>query len=196
MLSAPILYPLTQTSALIKDRLVYVIRHYGNIGISVLISKQKDVKGKKVDPDKDILVLCGDWRGNSLDLADRTSSPLTEHALKFVRNDIGLFLQMMKTIRLEQAQFFLALSPDGLILVDMQVAVTKLVGPGMLRDIFGKVYRTQEVLKVEPFDARALEYIQKGTGNYEGNVIVKLSKFSLFSPTKDLSVPLYTGIER
>src|SRR5262249_45335843 len=139
-----------------------VIRHYGKDGIAVAIVRQ---------PKQDyIAVLCGDWYGNNLDLVEVAPDNLTEACLKFVKDDLPLFLKVMQLIRLEQAQFFLALDEVGaLTLVDIQVALDKFVGPGLLRDVFGKVYRTQEVLKVEPLDGRALEYIENGTGTYEGD---------------------------
>jgi hypothetical protein len=83
-----------------------------------------------------------------------------------------------------------------LLLVDVQVSLNKMAGPGMLRDVFGKIYPTQEVLKIESLDDRAIEYIEKGTGNYEGELIIKPSKFSVFSPNTELLVPLYVEVKR
>jgi hypothetical protein len=99
----------------------------------------------------------------------------------------------MKLIGLPQAQYFLSLD-DELTLVDMQVSLNKLAGPGMLRDIFSRRYPTQEVIKVEPFDDRVIEYAQRGTGTYEGDLIIKPSRFATIA--EDDLVPLYTEIRR
>ncbi len=178
----------------LKGHLVYVVRHYGLEGISVLVAR---------DQAKDaVAVLCGDWKGNSLDLMPEKPTRLSEAAINFVKEDLHIFLRTMKLIRLSQAQFYLAIDDDNqLTLVDLQSAWNKLAGPGMVRDIFGKVYKTQEVLKVETMDDRAIEYIQKGTGTYVGDLMLKPSRFLTFTPSASKTnqpsiVPLYSEIKR
>lgn len=193
----PKLHHMGVAEAVLKDHLCYVIRHYGNEGISVLILR--DARQDK------ITVLCGDWQGNNLDLDGDSNNRLIQAALVFVQEDLKLFMELMHSIKLPQAQFFLALDAEGnLILTDIavvqisqQVVMTKLAGPGMVRDLFGKIYRTQEVLKVEPLDDRAIEYIAKGTGTYEGDIIIKPSKYTTFSPgANDAIIPLYAEVRR
>lgn len=189
-----LLYPkfsdLQTASKIIKDRLCYIIRHYGNVGISVLILR---------DPKKDsVVILCGDWYGNNLDLDNKSPDRLVQASLVFLREDVALFLKTMQLIKLDQAQFFLALDENSqLVLVDIQFKFDQLCGPGMVRDIFGKIYRTQEILKIEALDDRALEFIEKGTGNYDGELIIKPSKFTTFSPTLESPIiPLYAEVRR
>lgn len=151
------------------------------------------------DPRKDnVTVLCGDWKGNNIDLVDDSANRIVQAALVFLQEDLPLFMQVMQSIRLTQAQFFLSLNDENcLTLTDIQVSLNKLTGPGMVRDIFGRVYKTQEVIKVEPMDERALEYVAKGTGSYEGDLIIKPSKFTTFSPTaEDEIIPLYAEVRR
>lgn len=197
VLPYPKMQHMAVAEAVLKDHLCYVLRHYGNDGIAVLI-----LRNPKQDQ---IAVLCGDWKGNNIDLDGDSTDRLVQAALVFVQEDLKLFLELMHYIKLPQAQFFLALDAEGnLILTDIavvqiaqQVAMTKMVGPGMVRDLFGKIYRTQEVLKVEALDDRAIEYIAKGTGTYEGDLIIKPSKYTTFSPTDDDGIiPLYAEVRR
>jgi hypothetical protein len=188
VLPYPSFYPLTVALPHLRGRLVYLLRHYGTVGISVLIYRE---------PSRDnVTVICGDWSGNSLDLVGVQPTVLTEACLKFIKDDLPTFLRMMQLTKLPQAQFFLAIREGSLLLVDVQVSLNKMAGPGMLRDVFGKIYPTQEVLKIESLDDRAIEYIEKGTGNYEGELIIKPSKFSVFSPNTELLVPLYVEVKR
>ncbi len=190
VLSYPKLHSLDSTIPHLKDHTCYVIKHYGHEGISVVIVRQ---------PKQDsVAVLCGDWYGNNLDLDGDSTDRLVQAALVFVNEDLPLFINTMKTINITQAEFFFALdSENRLMLVDIQISLNKLTGPGMVRDLFGNVYRTQEVVKVENLDDRAVEYIGKGTGNYEGDLIIKPSKFTTFSPTaEDAIVPLYAEVRR
>lgn len=186
----PAVHEFADCEAHLKGHLCYVIRHYGHDGISVMILRE---------PDKDgVAVLCGDWYGRSLDIQDGRDR-LVPAAVVFLQHDLPLFLELMQRINLPQAQFFLAIGADGaLTLVDLQTSTNKLAGPGMVRDIFGKIYRTQEVLKVTPMDDTAIEYIQKGTGSYEGDLIIKPSKFTLFAPSAESEsiIPLYSQVKR
>ena len=185
----PTVHAFADCEAHLKGHLCYVIRHYGQQGISVMILRE---------PDKDgVAVKCGDWHGRDLDIQD-AKDPLVPAAVVFLQHDLPLFLEVMQKINLPQAQFFLAVGEDGaLTLVDLQISTNKLAGPGMVRDIFGRIYKTQEVLKVEPMDDRALEYINKGTGTYDGDLIIKPSKFTLFAPSDaENIVPLYSQVKR
>lgn len=171
----------------IKDIFCYVIRHYGHTGIAVLIYRQ---------PKNDqVVVLCGDWEGNKIDVVAKDPSELTIAANEFVRNDVLKFYETMRLIKIEQAQFFLALHEGELILVDVQVSINKMASPGMVNDIFGKIYPTQEVLATEIIDERAIEYIAKGRGTYEGNLVLKPSRFRLYESTLKYQ-PLYVEIVR
>lgn len=172
----------------IQGLLCYVISHYGTSGISVLIYRE---------PKKDdCTVLCGDWQGNPIDLVTKSPNRLTERAYAFVQNDLQAFLKLMHTARIEMAQFFFAIGPNGLILVDIQKSQNTLVGPGMIRDLFSNICQTQEVRKVEVIDDRAYEYLQRGTGTYDGDIIIKPSKFRTVTQTGAAHQPLYVEIRR
>lgn len=166
----------------------YIIEHYGYDGLSVLVYKDK-----KSD---DIVVLCGDWYGNNIDIDD-DQEKIIGLTRKFLVDDLNKFINMMYAIKITQAQYFFAVVGDELMLVDMQVAINKLVGPGMIRDIFGKIYRTQEVRKIEVIDTRVIEQINLGVGSYSDNLIIKPSRFRMYhDQVKNTYQPMYAEVKR
>jgi len=185
ILPYPALLPFSDKINLIRNRMIYVINHYGTFGISVLISYSNN----------NVIVMFGDWNGNSIDLSD-ASNQFVPICMKFLNNDVNIFINMMSTIKLRQAQFFLALdSNSNLTLVDVQVSVNKLSSPGMLRDIFSKLYPVQNAIKVEICDERTIESILNGTGSYGGDLIIKPSNFAVCS-IQDKETPLYLEVRR
>lgn len=187
VLSYPRYLPFDNLQNVVKNLFCYVIRHYGNDGLSVLIYRQ---------PEKDqVVVICGDWRGNHLDLSD--NSPLSGSINNFLSKSLIELITIMKLIKIEQVQFFFAIVDGEFILVDIQSSLNKLLGPGMVRDVFGKVLKTQEVLKIEILDDRAIECIRDGSGNYGGDLIIKPSKFRMYHNEKDNSfIPMYVEVVR
>lgn len=171
----------------VKDMLCYVVTHYGTTGLSVLIFRE---------PQEDkCSVLFGDWHGNTIDIVTDSPNAMTAHAQRFAANDLQKFLKLMHTARIEQAQFFFAVGPDGLFLTDIQKSLNAMVGPGMVRDIFGKIFPTQEVRKVAVIDETALRCIEKGTGTYTDNIILKPSRFRSIQ-NGNIHQPLYVEIKR
>lgn len=163
----------------VKNLLCYIIADYGTEGISLLLTRK---------PDKDeLIVLCGDWNGNNIDIQsdDKRIAVINE----LLAQELPKLANILKMIKVDQAQFFFSIK-DGYKLVDMQVSANKLVGPGMIRDLFAKIIPTQEVIKVEPIDDRAYEAIIAGTGSYSGNLVIKPSKFRMIEQN-GLYSPLY-----
>jgi len=173
----------------IKDTLAYVIKPYVLEGLSVLISKDE-----KSD---NIMILFADWFGNKLDLLDK-SNKLVIMADTFLANNVQILINFMKMIKVKQAQYFFSgTTYEDMILVDMQTSINKMCGPGMIRDLFSKIIKTQEVIKVEPIDERALSAINTGNGIYEGDIILKPSRFRQYhNLEKGLYTPLYVKISR
>lgn len=171
----------------IKNIFCYVIKHYGKKGLSVLIYRQ--IK------DDQVVVLCGDWFGNPIDLEGSTQESTI--ASEFVKNELLKYLNVMHLIKIDQVQLFFAQVEDELVLVDLQVAVNKLAGPGMVRDIFGKVVKTQEVVKTEVLDERAVQAIREGCGSYAGDLIIKPTRFRMYhDPEKNIYTPMYVEVIR
>ena len=185
ILPYPKLIPFDQNCA-VKDIFCYIIKHYGTNGISVLIHRRDD----------DVAVQYADWRGNLIDITDQQN----EYAILcsgFCNNDMVKILQAMRLIGVPQAQFFFATGADCLILCDVQTALNKMVGPGMIRDVFANIVQTQQVIKTEIIDDRAIEAIHAGNGSYEGDLIIKPSRFRLNHETKENSYsPLYAEMVR
>ena len=169
----------------IHDIFCYVIKHYGYVGLSVLVYRQRS--------QDQVVTICGDWAGNNIDIVNNDDR-LAILGMKFIQKELTTFLRTMNLIKLEQAQFFFSIDPsDNLVLVDMQVAINKFASPGMIRDIFG----VQKVIKTEIIDTRIIETIQKGTGSYEGDIILKPTKFRMYHEAENNSFrPLYVEVKR
>lgn len=169
----------------VEGQYCYIIKHYGDAGLSVLIKREEE----------NIVVVCGDWLGNALDL--NADDPLVKIARDFIARDMPTFLQTMKLVGFEQAQFYFAIHDSGLTLVDLQLSMNKFASPGMIRDIFGKMYHTQDVRKIEVIDDRVMAALKRGTGTYEGDLILKPSRFRVHHlPDNAGVIPFYVQIKR
>jgi len=169
----------------LRDIFCYIIRHYGDSGISILVHR---------DPNKDQTgIIFGDWDGNTIDLS--LSNDISKMCKVFAKTELVKLIEIMKLIGITQSQYYFSTQNDSLTLCDMQLSLNKMAGPGMIRDIFSKVVKTQEVLKTEIIDDRVINAIKQGNGSYEGNIIIKPSKFRL-SPSKDNYTPLYAELIR
>lgn len=168
----------------VKNMLCYVIKDYGTDGVCILLTRNQSTD--------EVIVLCGDWNGNNLDLQSE------EKGVDIVKQIIGVELakiaNIMRLINIPQAQFFFS-TQNGYRLVDMQIALNKFVGPGMIRDLFGNIIKTQEMMKVEPIDERSFQAIIDGQGSYSGNLIIKPSKFRMIEQDGNYS-PLYLRYTR
>lgn len=188
MLRYPTFYGLDRIQA-IKDSLCYIIKPYAFTGVSLIISRD--------DKSEDTMILFADWNGNKLDLMDKQNK-LSIIAEKYLANDVQILINFMKLIKIKQAQYFFSGDQyEDMLLVDVQTSLNKMCGPGMLRDLFSKIMKTQEVLKVEPIDDRAIEAIKVGNGVYEGDIIIKPSRFRHYHDVdnNDYS-PMYIKIKR
>lgn len=188
VLPYPKLKSLESITAL-KDIFCYILKHYGDDGISVLLYRQKD---------KDqVVTIFGDWNGNNIDIVDKDNNNKSKICVDFAKDQLIKLLETMRIINIEQAQFFFGIDEGGLILCDVQISLNKMVGPGMIKDVFGKILRTQEVVKTEILDDRAMDAIMKGNGSYEGDLIIKPSRFRLNHISSDDSYsPLYAEVRR
>ena len=165
----------------------YIVRHYGHNGLSILVYRQKD---------GNVVVVCGDWDGNKLDITAETKTTEIELATEFLNGDFMKLYRVMQLTKLSQAQFFFGINDKKqLVLCDVQVALLKFASPGFIRDLFGNICRTQEVLKVEVIDDRAIEYIENGSGSYTGDLVIKPTKFRNIE-YNGLYRPLYIEVLR
>jgi hypothetical protein len=172
---------------LIQNKYCYIIEHYGYQGISILITFDKD--------SKTFVVRGGSWDGKIFDI---NSNKHDSYIFKlFMEHDIHKFMSLMKLMAFKQAQYYFAISDKGLFLVDVQLSLNKFASPGMIKDIFGKIYPTQNVLKIEIINDKVLDAMERGIGSYENNLILKPSAFSVHHlPDGQGLVPFYTEIKR
>tara|TARA_R110000751_G_scaffold6623_5_gene28184 strand:+ start:272 stop:811 length:540 start_codon:yes stop_codon:yes gene_type:complete len=178
---------LADNLANIKDIFCYVLEHYGNSGLSVLVYRKPK--------DDQVVAICGDWYGNSVDLY--ADNELSKIALSFVQDSLHLLIKTMSLVKVDQAQFYFAISDSDLALVDMQVSLNKFVSPGMIRDIFGKVFNVQMTKTIKVIDDVAIDAIGKGCGSYEGDLIIKPSRFRLYHEAEDNTFqPMYIEVKR
>ena len=173
--------PLSDT-ALIAGRLCYVVRYYQNIGISCLVSHI----------DGQIAIAAGDWDGRTIDLAD-TKDSLSLVAVDFLHKHAEKLVAISRAAGVKQAIYYFALDTGTPTLVDIRLSLNKFLGPGMIRDVFGKSFDTQVVLKIDVMTEQLLEQIRNGAGNYHDGVIIKPSVARVTEVDGKL-VPLYVGI--
>ena len=170
----------------VKNVLCYVCRHYGHTGYTLLI--YRDSKTKQ------IVVMSGDWKGNIIDLTESTSS--ADDIKRLLDKHLESLVNLMRYIKIEQAQIYFAVNGEDFMLIDIQTAINKFVGPGMVRDLFSNVCTTPEVIKIEPIDDRVIEAIREGSGNYHGDLVIKPSRFRVYENSTNDYTPLFLEVVR
>lgn len=185
ILSYPKILSLDDLRSEIANQFVYVIRAYVEQGLAVVIKRESD----------QVFLVIGDWDGNPIPLAEG-SHPLREMAISFVQRESPKFVEMMRILGIPQAMFYIsAISDTDWKLVDLRVSLNNFHGPGMIRDIFSKVFPTQEVLKTVVLNPDVLDAIQRNEGTYSGELILKCSKFKTVQRNTEL-LPLYARVHR
>lgn len=153
-------FTLEQSSKLLEGVLCYYVLDYGVDGISVLLEK-KDGKW---------MVSFADWYGVNVDLI-QNKTRLKNICAHFLAKKLGMLLEVMNLINLKTSMFYFAIQDDDeIILTDVMLNPMKLAGPGMVRDLFGKVFKTQEVLNIGPFSEETIS--TQGV-----KLVIKPSKF-------------------
>ena len=175
----------TSDGRLVKNLLCYIIEHYDYDGISLLVYR--------IPNNNDIYVVCGDWNGNAIDLTSQTEQASLSNLL--IEQKLVDILSIMRYAKIEQAQYFFNHVEKKFVLIDMQVALNKFAGPGMLRDIFGRVFDIPMIKHIGVIDDVTFDAISHGSGTYNGDVIIKPSKFRLHE-TESGYVPLYVELKR
>lgn len=155
----------------LKDVLCYTIEDYGTKGLSLLISRDT--------PNDKVLVVVGDWEGNIIDKKLLSEQPY----LTVLSNYVPEMVNIMNLVRVTQAQFYFN---SDLFLVDVQTDINKFVGPGMLRDVFSRVFKIPETINIKPLDADMISSISNG----DKHIIVKPSRFRMVEKDKTY-IPLY-----
>ena len=165
--------PLAHDIGLVRGVFCYIIKPYKLSGISCLIARS----------DGDVRITVGDFRGNAIDLLAKSSIAVI--ANEFLKQYLAILIQYTKLVGVDKIIYYFSLRDDNtLVLVDARLSINKFLGPGMLRDVFGKRLPTQEVKGIEVLSNQLFEQLQAGTGIFRDDVILKPSRFR-FLPTAD-----------
>jgi len=165
----------------VKGLFCYIIEHYGYDGLSVLYQKEND----------DIAINIGDWHGNTLDPKN-----FDDIDTKFMVDTLPNIVSLITIMGIGQCQLFFAKS-DELVLTDLQLSLNKMAGPGFIDNIFKNTCNVQKIIKIETIDDNCIENIEKGTGSYKNDLILKPSRYRNFHDTDlDTYRPLYSEFKR
>lgn len=171
----------------LMGKLVYIIKAYPLNGLAVLMTYDKPRTTMKF----------GDWDGNNLNPVDakgRSGELIDE----FMRMHAPNFIGLMTAARIKQAQFYLS-DDKELRLVDMRVALNKMAGPGMLRDLLSQVIATQESVSTVGMTPETVAAIKKGEGTLSGDLIIKPSVFRTITRGEQpnmIMYPMYGTVSR
>ena len=139
----------------------YVVEPYEQKGIALYIGFREDK----------IFIRFADWKSNEIDV--RTDKSVADLLPK-----IPNVATLMKSAHINDICLYFS----GGLLVDAMLAANKFMGPGMLRDVFGKMFKTQIVREVAVMDKAKVE-------NSKG-CILKPSRFR-FTMIGNMPIPMY-----
>ncbi len=182
LLSYPNVFKVTELPEL-KNEFVYLIEAYPLHGLSVVASRVQTENGIQIN------WRLGDWDGNEINFLGKDGN--AHWANKFMENYSQKILQIMQLIKLFQAQFYFSVVDNDLCLVDIRISLNKFTGPGMVKDIFGKVVRVQrEIAKPNVLTPDDWVKLSKNGKAYGQDIIIKPSAFKTIVRNKAL-MPMY-----
>jgi len=170
----------------VEGQFVYVLKAYPEDGLAITIFR--DVK------EGEVYLSINDFDGNPIDLTNENHK-YQWAAMDFAQNDSSKFVAIMKSAGIQKVILYVSVDDEDLRLVDMRISLNKFYGPGMIKDLFGKIYPTQEIIKTISLDENVLNAVKRGEGSYKGNLILKCSKFKTIIRGKEM-LPLYARIAR
>ena len=170
----------------IEGQFVYVIKRHPEDGLAITIAR--DIANGEV------YLSINDFDGKPIDLTNE-NHPFQWAALDFAQQDSSKFVSVMRSANIQKVILYIVVDNGELKLVDLRASLNKFYGPGMIRDLFGKIYPTQDVIKTIALDEKTLEAIKRGEGSYEGDLILKCSKFKTIIREKEM-LPLYARVVR
>lgn len=144
------------------DQFVYVIKSYPtNNGLTALVYRK----------DGNVHLKFGDFSGKVVDSYDNKGIKL------FLEKYCSKLVELMSLIKIPQALHYFVVEKNILRLVDVRTSLNKFIGPGMLKDLYGKIIDTQEVVKTVQLNSETIEGIKADKGSYKGGLILKTSAF-------------------
>lgn len=134
LLSYPEILSLNEVKDEIVDQFCYLIKRYPLNGISVLI--------KLNDENIGTLVRIGDWNGSPL----KQDSELKKYENLFLENYCVKFLDLCMNAKIQQIQFYISCENNSMMLVDARTSINNMVSPGYIKDIFGRLMPSQQII--------------------------------------------------
>jgi len=182
LLAYPDILEFKELTKHIRGKLIYPIKYYGLDGFSIVIYRDKE----------DVCTRIGDWDGNIINLEKHSKGP---EIVEYLNENLRAILTIMKYVNIPQAQYYFSMDKD-IRLVDVRVSINKFMGPGMLKELFEKTVKVQELIaKPILINDENVSLIKEGQGPFKGNVIVKTSYFGTVEKEKAL-LPLYGKVIR
>ena len=123
-------------------------------------------------------------------------TPLGITSRKFVKDELVNYVRLMNVIKIEQAQYHFSIAGDILTLVDVRTSLNKCVSPGLIEDVFGKLVNTLKTKNTVILNPSVIDAIIQGQGSYEGNLLIRPSRFRLNDDDPINFAPLYVEIRR
>ena len=170
-----------------ENVLCYVLDHPGKEGFSLLI--ERDVKND------DVFILAGYWDGKPIELESDTSD-LANAAKIFIQTKAVQFVNLMRILKIERAQYYFSVQGGVVILQDFRTAINKFASPGFIRDIFSALVSVSNIRMVEPLSAGNIEAISHNTGSFSGDLIIKPSRFRVYDEDTQENIPFYVEVVR
>jgi len=167
--------------------LCYIQEHPGPEGFTILI--ERDVSND------DVYVMAGYLNGEAIELESDTSNT-AEAAKRFIKEKIVDFLNLMRLVKIDRAQYFFSFRSGEIILQDVQTGADKFVGPGLIRDIFSSLVQIPDIKKIEQLTSSNIEAIMMNTGSYEGDLMIKPSIFRIYDGILTHNIPFYVEVIR
>jgi hypothetical protein len=171
VLSYPRVQSLEETPEL-NGIFVYVVRRYALDGLAVVAIRNEDGTTLKF----------GDWDGNEL-----SSGPLVD---SFLREMASKLLTLMYRTKIEKIQYYIS---NG-VLVDARTGRDTFLGPGMVKDVFGRVVHTQSIIgKPIILTKENLDLINSRTPPYDEPIIIKATSFKTIVRGNEM-LPMYATV--
>lgn len=171
----------------ILNMFCYVIEHYGSDGIAFMVNRNPK--------DDNLMIQFGDWSGNVFDLSN-DEDPYVSLCKEFFESYGTKIVQLMKVAQFTQAIYYITINAGKKFkLADVRTALNKFIGPGMLRDVFGNIIEVPKVLTIENITKDVLDALERGTGKYSTDLVLKPSRFRTVKWNGIVS-PLYVEIIR
>ena len=118
--------PVDEVKEIMNCGAAYILDSYEDDGFSLLLRISKEGTSFKF----------GSFSGDELDVTEDIK--YKNHISDLLKNNIDKYIDLLKTVRVNQIQLYFAKYNDGIALVDARPFFNKYLGPGMLRDIISK----------------------------------------------------------